>query len=89
MSQAKVSRLPTKIGWCVGILFLGVSLLPFTFVGESWGMVWFYVAAPISMVVEATVGIGRGSYLLVGLTSVMCATLWAALAYALTKMTQR
>jgi hypothetical protein len=89
MNLSITTRLPTRVGWCVAILFLATSLLPFTFIGESWGMVWFYVTAPISIAVEATVGIGRESYFLIGLTSVACAAAWAAVAYAFTRMIQR
>lgn len=89
MNHSMTTKLPGKIGWCVAILFLGASLLPFAFVGESWGVVWFCVTAPTSLLVEATVGIGRESYFLVGLASVACAAFWAAIAYAFTRLIQR
>ena len=39
-----------------------VSLAPFAFVGEDFGMVWFLLNAPLAAWVESEVGIGSGDH---------------------------
>ena len=82
-------RLPIRIGVVVGAIFLAASLLPYVFVGEYWGMVWFLITFPISNILEDVAGIGVGSYGVIGLITIICATAWAAIAYFLTKFIQR
>ena len=89
MSQTNSTALPRRIGWIVAILFAGGALIPFAIVGESWGMLWFYFTAPVSMAVEAIFGIGKKSHLLIVLTSLACAAAWAAIAYTFTRLLQR
>ncbi len=89
MNPTRASSLPTRIGWGVAIVFIGAALLPFAVIGGTWGMVWFYITAPLSLAVEATFGIDGESCILIVLTSVACAVAWAAVAYALTRTIQR
>lgn len=89
MNPMSATTLSIRIGWSVAIVFIVVALLPFAVVGESWGMIWYYVTAPLSMAVEMVFGIGSDSYLLIGLTSVACATAWAVIAYAFIRAIQR
>ncbi len=89
MKPTNRNRVPRAVAWTFAALFLGVSLLPFAFVGETWGMVWFYVAAPFSLAVEATIGMGQKSYFLVGATSVACAAMWGGLGYVLGSLVER
>lgn len=82
MNAAQHSLLK-KIGlgaWAVG---LAVLLVPFLFIGESWGMLWMYVAAPLSFLAEKKIGLGRESYLLIGAVSVLSSAWWALVLYFL------
>ena len=88
MTHSKALKIRIWSGSSVGMLFLGVALIPYIFIGEYWGMVWMYVTAPVSFVVEERMGIGADSYALIGATSLACAFLWAALAYAIVWIVQ-
>lgn len=89
MSETRSTSLPRRIAWVVAFFYVGCALIPYAIVGESWGMLWFYLTAPVSMAVETTLGIGKESYLLIVFTSLACAAGWAAVAYTLTKLIQR
>lgn len=41
-------QLAKRVALIVAGLYLAVCLLPFVVVGESWGMVWVYLAWPLS-----------------------------------------
>lgn len=80
----RTKRLQVKIGWAVAILCFGVTVVPFAFIGETWGMIWFYLTVPISMIFEAIFGIGSKSYFIIGLVSAINAGIWATIAYLFT-----
>lgn len=83
-NQTNTSRqsrfsVPQKAACGVVFFFLLVALLPYAVVGENWGMVWFYIMAPLSFFVESTVGIGDDSWLFIVAISLASAILWSAL----------
>ncbi len=49
----------------LGCCWLAAVLLPFAVIGETWGSVWFDLNRPLSLLVEAQVGIGAASALTV------------------------
>lgn len=66
-SRARVFWIAAGIGaafWCL------VLLVPFAVVGEYWGMVWFPLNVPLSVIVEDRYGIGRDSYGWIGLITI-------------------
>jgi hypothetical protein len=65
--------------WFAGI-FLVIALLPFAIIGESWGVVWFYLTAPLSFVADRFIVIGSESTLLVFFVSLACALGWGMIA---------
>jgi hypothetical protein len=71
-----------------GVFWVG-SLLPYLFVGPYWGMVWMYVVAPFSFLLEATLGIGNKSFLPIILTSLIAAIFWSAITYGLLRLIHR
>ena len=77
------SSIPRTTAWVVGSLFLLAALVPYAVIGESWGMVWIYVTAPLSFLAESTVGIGPDSWLLIASVSLASAVLWSASAYGI------
>jgi len=87
MSIATASNsVPKKIGLGVWVLgFLGL-LVPFAVIGESWGTLWMYVAAPSSFVAEDMIGIGRDSYFLTAFVSACAAAIWALVVYAAARL---
>lgn len=78
--SGKIAKKIGLVAWVVGVAAL---LLPFVFVGESWGMVWFYAAAPLSFIAEEKIGIGSDSYFLIGAVSILSAAWWALIVYAI------
>jgi hypothetical protein len=74
-----------KISLTVGLLVLMALLLPFAVMGKYWGMVWFYAAAPLSLIAEETFGVSSDSYLLITAVSIGSAALWAFLGYILSR----
>lgn len=75
------SSLPGRVALITGLAFVLLALLPFAFVGEYWGMLWFYLVAPVSSFAESLIGIGSGSHSLIVVVTVMAAIPWALLAY--------
>ena len=74
-----------KIAITVWVVVFAFLLVPFLLLGESWGMVWFLAAAPISIILEELVGIGSNSILLIALASAATASMWAFVIYGLVR----
>jgi hypothetical protein len=66
-----------KAGLTVGILVLIILLIPFGIIGGTWGTIWYYLAAPLSVLAEQWPGIGQDSPILVLIVSVAVSTMWA------------
>lgn len=79
--MARTSRLPIRAAQTTGILFMLLALVPYLIIGPYWGMLWFYLCAPVSFIAESAFGIGIGSHFLIFLVTLITALLWAGLAY--------
>jgi len=80
--KTRIPAYAKPVGIVVALLFLGVALVPFLF-SEWWGMVWFYLTAPISFFMEELIGVGSESTLLIAAISVLCAALWGWVTFVL------
>ena len=58
-------KLPAFVLGGVLLVWMSVNLLPFLLVGETWAMLWMPLNWPLSAWVEAWLGIGSNSYVLI------------------------
>lgn len=70
------------------ILWLTLNLIPYAVIGEYWGMVWMYLNAPISFLVEDFVGIGDDSYVLIFFSTLVQSLLIYSIVYLIFRISQ-
>ena len=73
------SALKPSIG--VGIIVLLVQLVPFVFIGEYWGMIWYILAMPLSACLKGALWSSSSSDVYILISSVLSALLWTIVIY--------
>lgn len=51
-----------KGGAYLGGLYVAICLIPFLFIGEMYGMVWFELNMPLSNSVERSIGLSENTW---------------------------
>ena len=60
---------------------ISVMLLPYVFIGESYGMIWFMANAPISIIVDKSIGISKGTPILIFIVTLINSTIYSGIIY--------
>ena len=74
-----------RAGSTIGILVLIILLIPFGIIGGTWGMIWYYLATPFSVMAEKWIGIGQDSPILIFIVSVASSAMWAIVGGTISK----
>lgn len=70
--------------------FMVVALLPYAVVGETWGMIWYSVAAPFSGLLKNNLSrIEPYPFAYVLGTTIIAATWWTVITYAVVALVRR
>lgn len=69
------------------VWFVG-NLIPYAIIGPYWGLVWFLINMPVSLLAEATVGIGSDSIIEIAIVTAVNGLILGAIAQWVVKRVQ-
>ena len=70
---------PRVVALGIAFVYILVTIAPFALYGSQWGMAWFLLTMPFSLVLEVTAPMGIAAF--TSITSIIAASFWGTVLY--------